>query len=289
MLRCVMSGVWPRVVFAAGVLIFAQLQAAPLLAGEVKSKVWPGQVHALYQITFNGFDIGSFKFDARVLGKHYVLDGDAEITALLGVINWRGLTRSVGRVGNQGPQPKNYAFNFRSHSKGGVIRIGFKKAKVYDVTMRPKLPSTHNEIPLKRSHLNDVLDPLSTVMAMARPKGRNPCAQKLSVFDGKQRFDLVFSYRRMEQVSAGRESSRNVSVIVCGVKYKPLGGYTPTAATQSMAQSDGIEVAMLPIPSASLFVPQKITIPTIAGTAVLKAVRINVEGAGVNDRVALAR
>ena len=276
-------------VFSAGLLLVTGFLVGSAQADAGKSKAWPGQVDALYRITFNGFDIGTFKFEARVLGNKYVLDGDAEISALLGVINWRGLTRSVGHVGRGGPQPSNYAFNFRSHSKGGLIRMGFKKSKVTEVARLPNLPPKADDVPLQRNHLSNVLDPLSTVMAMARPSGSNPCAQSLSVFDGKQRFDLAFSYRRQERLPGSQGYGQARSVAVCGVKYSPLGGYRPTSATLSMARSNGIEVAMLPIRSASLFVPQKITIPTIAGTAVLKAVKIKIDGAGLDDRVAIAR
>ncbi len=279
---------WYYVLLSVSFVVCAGLFSEASLAASKNSKAWPSQVNALYQITFNGFDIGSFKFEARVIGNQYVLDGDAEITALLGVINWRGLTRAVGQVSKKGPTPKSYAFNFRSHSKGGLIKIGFEKANVHNVSMLPPLPKRADEVPLQRGHLSNVLDPLTTVMAMARPKGNNPCAQSLPVFDGKQRLDLVLSYRRTERMKAVDRSRSKQGVVVCGVKYRPIGGYRPTAATMSMAQSDGIEIAFHPIPSHSLFVPKKITIPTIAGTAVLQAMRIHVDGSGTKDRVALA-
>ena len=43
-----------------------------------------------------------------------------------------------------------------------------------------------------------------------------------------------------------------------------------------MAASQDIEISLRPVPSANLFVPHQIVIPTGAGTATLTAVRIQI-------------
>jgi len=40
---------------------------------------WPAQVNAVYSITFNGFDIGTFEFNSAVNGQAYALTGDAKL------------------------------------------------------------------------------------------------------------------------------------------------------------------------------------------------------------------
>ena len=59
-------------------------------------------------------------------------------------------------------------------------------------------------MPLREQHLKGVLDPLSAIMVLSRGSSANPCDRRLPIFDGKERFDLVFSYKGEMQ---GRPSS----------------------------------------------------------------------------------
>ena len=246
--------------------------AAPAQAGQT----WPAQVTANYSISFNGFTIGSFAFKSRIGSDTYVLDGDAQISALLGIVSWRGLTRSNGSLHKGSPRPADYNFNFKSSANTGLVRIGFGKDRAKEVAMVPDMPVTSDEIRLKPEHVKGVLDPLSAVMAMTKGSATNPCERTLPVFDGKQRFDLKLSYRRQETINEMRPSGQPGVVIVCKVRYQPIAGYRPTADVKRMAESGDIEVALRPIPSANLFIPYEIRIPTAAGTVVLSSQTVDI-------------
>lgn len=265
--------------FLAGAAIL--LSTAPLgpLASErvaAKGNDWPARVNADYNIVFNGFNVGSFKFQSAIKGRGYVLDGDAELSALLGTINWRGLTRASGYVGSSIPQPAGYTFTFRSTSRSGSVKLGFNKDRVSNVSLVPPIPSPEDTVPVKKEHLKGALDPLSAVMALTRPVGNSgPCERTIPVFDGKQRFDLRLSYRRQELIREAKQSGLPGVAIVCAVRYVPIAGYSPSEVEQ-MAGNDGIEVALRPVPSANLFVPHEIRIPTIAGSVTLSSSRIEI-------------
>jgi hypothetical protein len=133
-----------------------------------------------------------------------------------------------------------------------------------------------------------VLDPLSAVMALTRAQSSSPCGRKISIFDGKQRFDLLFSFRRRERVPETRPSGQPGIGYVCRVRYIPIAGHRNNDETRQMAGNTGIEVALRPVPSANLLIPYKITIPTIAGAAVLTSQRVDITTAGMRQ-IALVR
>ncbi|MEO1206812.1 MAG: DUF3108 domain-containing protein [Pseudomonadota bacterium] len=263
-----------------GFLGLATLMSAHAVAGE-----WPSKVEATYTVSFNGFNIGDFKFRAHVGPRGYSLDGDAQISALLGVVNWRGLTRSTGRVAKRRPSPDGYVFNFRSGNKGGAIKLGFEGERVTRVDQRPQLPVKPGEIPLKPSHLKGVLDPLSAVMAMTKPKSRNPCEQTLKVFDGKQRFNLALSYKKQEAVGQLRTAGQPGIAIVCAISYQPISGYTPSAETHRLSQGQALEIALRPVPGADMYIPHEIRISTMAGPVRLTANQIHITTG--RERIAL--
>ena len=245
-------------------------------ANSADTTTWPERVTANYDITFNGFNIGSFRFDANVGPEGYRLAGDAKISALLGVFQWRGLTRASGWVQGNKPRPAGFTFDFKSNANRGAVKIAFRKDRVTDFSMRPLAPTLAGEVPLKRQHLQKVFDPLTTVMALTRASGRNPCAQTLPVFDGKQRFDLYLSYKGQEQLRAVPGLGRAGRGYVCGVRYRPVAGYVPDNATLSMAREHNIAVVLRPVHQARLMMPDEIRIPTMAGT-----VRLTIKNAAI--------
>ena len=68
---------------------------------------------------------------------------------------------------------------------------------------------------------------------------------------------------------------------MCGVRYVPIAGYKKDHdGTTQLSRERGIEVVLRPVPSANLYIPHEITVPTAIGSAVLTAHRIEIEQAG---------
>jgi len=247
----------------------------------------PDRVDAVYSISFNGFNIGSFTFEATVDGNSYTLNGDAELSALLGAFKWRGISRATGRVAESGPKPEDYTLAFDGTGRSGSIKVGFDRKGVNSASIVPPFPVASDEIPLQRKHLSGALDPLPAVMALTFGSASDPCGQKLAIFDGKQRFDLQLKKRgvRAAKTFPGETRSRGTSV-VCAVDYRPLGGFRMTAQTEQLAKSTDIEISMLPVESANVAVPQEVRIPTGMGSVILTAEKISITN-GSKRRVAL--
>lgn len=243
-----------------------------LISGQAAANdPWPHEVQAVYKVRFNGFDVGTFEFNSTVQAQTYTLTGHAQLSALLGALTWKGETRTAGTLAANAPRPAGYTFDFNGIGKTGSIRMNFAGDHVASVSHAPPLPPQTDTVPVRDAHLKGVLDPLSAVMALARTatSGSDPCQRKLSIFDGRQRFDLVLTFLREERIVEARPSGQPDMALVCRVQYVPLAGHKLNEETQHMATTSGIEIALRPVPSANLFVPHQITVPTIAGSATL--------------------
>ncbi len=259
-------------VVSTGLLVVPMAgEAGPAGAGDG----WPSRVSATYKVAFNGLEIGGFKFTSDVSGQGYVLSSDAQLSALLGAFQWRGTSRSSGTMAAGEPKPQGYAFNFQTNSRQGAVRIGFTDTRITNVNITPPSEPQPDVVPIREHHLKDVLDPLSAVMAISRASA-NPCSRRLAIFDGKQRFDLIFSYRRQEKVAEQRPTGQPALAHVCRVKVVPIAGHRDTGETKKPSDQSGIEVALRPVPNANLVVPYQVTIPTFAGSATIDLVRIDI-------------
>jgi hypothetical protein len=131
-----------------------------------------------------------------------------------------------------------------------------------------------------------VLDPLSAIMVVARSPATNPCNRRLAIFDGKERFDLVLTYKGQIKINELQPSGQPGMAFVCRVKYQPIAGHKIDAENSHLATTDGIEVVLRPIPSANVLVPYQVTIPTILGYATINSRRVEIESLG-KPRIAL--
>ena len=245
----------------------------------------PSVIEAQYSIALGAFDFGHFKFEQRRKGNTYTLKSVVELSALLGAFEWRGVTKTSGQLAAGKPNPKQYAFDFRSKGKGGLVRMEFDKGNVVGLSAIPSAPVGGAMVPLKNSHMRSVLDPLTAILKLSQTNGANPCGRTLPIFDGKQRFNLKFNFRHYERLPAGKFGRQRG--IVCQIKYKPLGGYVANSDTRKYAAENNIEIAFRPVHGGRVMVPYRLTLPTIVGTARLDLHKLSVGPS--RARVASAR
>jgi hypothetical protein len=269
----VLAAFVPAVVAAAGSATIATAQrsgAEPL----------PATVDAVYRISFTALgDIGHFHFNSQVNGDGYALTADGKIDTA--IFDYRGDMKSRGAVIATGvrTQPADYNYNYKQKTflkkkKLKALTIAFKGGSVASVTPPENLSAPY--VLVTAEHLKNVLDPLSGVMALSMGNAANPCAQKLPIYDGKQRFDLVFTPK-------GKAGSDHV----CDVKLVPVSGHKPGEGAASLVNGK-IELVMRPVPKANVTIPYKVTVPTIVGTAELTSERVDITMPD-QQRIALRR
>jgi Protein of unknown function (DUF3108) len=245
--------------------------------GPGQADPWPTTIRAAYEVNFNGFNVGTFEFQAQTEDESYSLTGTARLTLLLGAFSWIGETRAFGLISNQVPKPAAFSFDFQANSKTGSTKVDFDDGVVLEVKHNPRVEPKTDIVPLRQQHLKGVLDPLSAIMVVSNYSRADPCERRLPIFDGKERFDLVLSYKGEVKVNEQQPSGQPAIAHVCKVKYRPIAGHKADAENSYLATTDAIEVALRPIPSANVLVPYQITIPTMLGYATIVSKRVEIE------------
>jgi hypothetical protein len=244
------------------------------------------RITAVYRVDLAGFNLGNFNLTTVFRGDDYEMRGEARFSILQGLLyQWTGTTASVGRVTSAGPQPAMYAL---SYSDGGrkteQLRMTFGAGAVTDVQIFPYKGPNPRDIPVTKSQLEGVVDPMSGAFLSAHsenPNGDlNVCNQTLPVFDGKQRFDLVLTPKRAVNVQRSAASGYTGPAVICRVKFIPIAGYQPdNPGIKLMSETDEIEVWLIPIRGTYMYVPYRIVLPTPAGYGTAVVTSIAVDGA----------
>ena len=261
-----------RPLLAAAVWLGASISTTAPAAAEG----WPARVSATFQVEFGGVDVGTFDFKSSTTGGSYVVTGNGNLSLLFGALKWTGVGEASGKLGTEGIHPLSFASSYKSTAKAGGTRMTYTGDTISSVLHDPPKGPKEGTVPVLPQHLMNVLDPMSAVLAMSKGSSGNPCSRRIPVYDGRARFDLILQPRGTVQLSEIKPSGQPGTGYVCRIKYVPIAGHKADDETRAMAQSTEIEIILRPIPSANVFVPYKVTIPTIAGSAVLKAKRVDI-------------
>jgi hypothetical protein len=260
-------------------LCFSLAASSGASATATAAEAWPANMRALYDINFNGFNVGTFEFQSQAERQSYTLIGNAKLSVLLGAFSWDAETRSFGLIVNQVPKPASFSFDFKSSLRAGSTKLGFANGAVSDISHLPPEMPRPDTVPLREQHLKGVVDPLSAIMMLARASA-NPCDRRIPIFDGKERFDLVFSYKGERKVVEQAPSGQPGLAYVCRVRYLPIAGHKIDTETSHMAANNDIEVALRPVPSANVLIPYHVSIPTMAGSATIVSKRVEIDSPG---------
>lgn len=237
---------------------------------------WPARVSATFDVEFGGVQIGSFDFNSATNGQSYTLNGGGKLSLLFGALKWSGHADATGKLGADGAHPAGFGFGYKSSNKSGSTRMAYTGNTVTSVIHDPNKGPKEGTVPVQPSHLVNVLDPMSAMLAVSKGTNTNPCSRRIPIYDGKARYDLVLSPKGVTPLTEQRPSGQPGTGYVCRVKYVPISGHKPDEETGYLAKSNDIEIVLRPIPSANIFVPYRVSVPTMAGNAVLKAKRVDI-------------
>jgi len=256
------------------------LAAAALAAGALAALAPAGAraetMHANYRVSLIGLPIGAAVADGAVADNHYKVDLHVRLTGLAALVsNLRMALASSGAYQGGAILPSGYATIASNSKETRTLRMAMSEGTVRQVETSPYWDDSHNpeRVQLTDAHKRDIIDPLSAfimpVPPGASPVGPDACNRRVPVFDGYTRFDVTLSYVGVKQVKTNGYAG---PVTICSARYVPIAGHKPSnKATQFMAENTDMSVWLAPVPNLGIVVPYRVSLMTMAGTAVIEA------------------
>ena len=127
---------------------------------------------------------------------------------------------------------------------------------------------------------------MSAILMLTKADSRAPCDRRIGIFDGKQRYDVVLTPKRLTRLKSPTAAGSEETAYVCRIMYEPVAGHRDNADTKSYAANRDAEVVLRRIPGSEMLIPYSVTIPTSWGTGTMTTEKIEIitEAAG---RIAL--
>jgi hypothetical protein len=248
------------------------LAAALLSSGAAQAQ---GRLDARYTASLAGVPLGRLAWVVDIADDQYSASMSGKTVGVLQVIAaGQGSGNSRGQVVAGKPVAASFAADITSDSKADTVRIALTGGIVKQYSAEPPLDPTPDRVPMTDAHRRAVVDPM-TAMLMAVPgKGETlspeACQRTLPVFDGRGRFDILLTYKRMDTVRS--QQGYAGPVVVCMVTYRPVAGHRPDrSAIKYLMRNRDMEVWLAPVLGSRVLVPYRVKVPTALGEAVLQA------------------
>jgi hypothetical protein len=255
--------------------VLAPVLAASLTAVASQARA-DGKLEAHYRVTLAGLPIGGGAWVIDVADDRYTMAASGQVSGVLKAFSSGEGTAAVrGTIQGTRMGLSGYAMHIRTRNKIDDVRMTVAGGALKELAVVPPVEPNPDHPPVTEAHKRGFLDPISVGMipaAGANGIGPEACQRTLPVFDGRQRYDLVLAFKRMDRVKA--ERGYDGPALVCSVTYRPLGGHDPERqAIKWLRDNRELEMWFAPIAGTRFLGMYRVVVPTLLGSAVLNATR----------------
>jgi hypothetical protein len=236
-----------------------------------------GKLEAHYVASLAGIPIGEGNWVIDIKDARYTAAASGVTTGLMRVFTGGEGTSAVHGVVKDGQITSAiYAATIKTRRETDQTRIVVEQGNVKEFKIDPPPDENPERVPVTERHRKGILDPMTAslvrVSGTGNPLGAQACDRRLSIFDGRLRYDLQFAYKRMDRVEA--EKGYAGPVVVCSVRFFPIAGHIPSRRTvKYLTKMRDMEVWLAPIAGTRVLAPFRAQGPTPIGQAKLEANR----------------
>ncbi len=236
-----------------------------------------GRLEARYTLSLAGLELGKAALLLEVDERSYTASGSARLTGMAqAVSSGKGTAGARGAIARGELEPRAFAMEAESDRKAEAIRLVMSRDTVTEMRVEPPVSESPDRIPVTDKDKKGVLDPMSAALILVPGSGgetlsAKACERVLSIFDGRQRYDLQLSYERMEDVKAEKGGYAGPSV-VCRIAYRPVAGHKPNrSGVKYMMNNKEMFVWLAPIAGTRILAPFRASVNTAIGVAQIQA------------------
>ena len=225
-----------------------------------------------------GVPIGEGALTVNLGRDAYSVSASGGAAGVLAVfMDGKGSAETRGRIRDGRLAPASFAYGAVELGERHDLKMTLDNgvASAIEIDGPPPGP---DRVPVKDADRRGIADPLSALIIRneAPDGGLAPatCNRTLAIFDGRRRYDLVLSFKRVDP--AGTDGA----ALVCNIVVRLISGHRARSPiTQYIADRQDMELAFAPIPGTRLLAPLRLSVPTLLGTLAVQATQSAAEPA----------
>ena len=234
------------------------------------------QFDARYTLSMAGLAIGKLTWRTQLGASDYTSSAKGGISGFLSLlVSGEGSVTAKGRIKDGQPQPVSFVSDVAREDEKVSVQITFDGPRVRDLKVEEP-PLESDRVPITPAHKSGVIDPISAFLVPspipgpADPLSREACERTLSMFDGRRRYDLALSFKRLDMIKG--EGGKQKTALVCAIKFVPMSGHRSSSPLiKFLSEGRDIEVWLVPVAGTRILAPIRFSVASLVGNMVLQA------------------
>jgi hypothetical protein len=257
------------------IALSATVLAMAAADAENRAGLAQGKLDARYSVTLGGVPIGRGNWVIDIGNDHFSAAASGATAGLMRAFaGGQGQSAVHGNIAGGQLVPSIYTSSIYTDQKYDEVRMVISAGKVKDFVAEPPNTPSPNRIPLTEAHRNGVSDPMTASLVRVPGNGDTVtpqvCQRTASVFDGRMRYDLQLSFKRIERVKS--QTGYEGAVVVCTLLFSPIAGHVPDRyAIKYLTELRDIELWLAPIAGTRVMAPYRVSVPTPIGVGIMQA------------------
>lgn len=232
------------------------------------------RLDAHYSVSVAGIAIGKTDVNVVIGGAEYTSSASGRASGMLrALVTGEGTLNARGAVVDGRLVPASFSSSTTGDDEKSAVTMTIDGGDVKTLTAETSAPAA-DRVPVTDDHRKGIVDPLSGLLVRVGGAGEvvaaDACQRTLQIFDGRRRFDLTLSFKRIEQVKAAKGYAGPAAV--CAVAFKALAGHRPgSPLVKYLGGGRDIELTLAPIAGTRMLAPFRLSIANMLGNMVVEA------------------
>ena len=232
-----------------------------------------GQFEANYTLSMAGISIGKLEWRTRINSGDYTISASGRTSGILSaLVNGEGNVALKGTIRDGRFQTAIWSSKLTSRDEQSIVNMTLEAGNVRELNVIEP-PPERDRVPITDAHKNSVIDPLTAFLipaATGDPLQASACQRDLNIFDGRRRYDVTLSFRRLDKATP--EKGYNGPALVCAARLSPIAGHRSSSPLlKFLIEGRDIEAWFVPIAGTSLLAPVRMSVASAVGTMLLRA------------------
>jgi hypothetical protein len=252
--------------------------SAMIGAGGVAAEA-PVNMTAHYAIYMTHVRVGEITWAVYFSDQTYLASANGKASGVFSVlINGEGSVTTHGAIAGGRLVPARVTTTVTDDEGRDDVRMTFEDGVLKHVDDHGPPPKP-NRVQVTPELLRNVADPLSAMLVPVEGDtfAQGNCDKTLRIFDGRRRYNLALSYKRVDKMQVAH--GYGGPVLVCGVVLRALAGYNPDSLlVRYLAGKDDLELWFAPVAGLAVMAPVRALMPTLIGTLEIRATEFEPAG-----------
>jgi uncharacterized protein DUF3108 len=242
---------------------------------------WQGPAHAqgklaaTYTITFARIPVGKATMAVDLKENEYAMTATGRAGGVMRILaNGEAFLATHGIVKDDRPEPRRFTSKIMSEDESQDVTMSVEDGNVTVLAATP--PAASAGVEVAEADRQGIVDPLTAMLIPAGAAGddlpQEACRRTLPIFDGRHRYDLKLSFKRMDKVSAGKGYAG--PVVVCSLGYQPIAGHrASTPLVKYLSEGREMEIVLAPVAGTRVLAPFRLSVVSMLANLVIQADR----------------